>query len=217
MRPTFFGFFTRSKRGKDLVTKSAAVLMFVIFSAPLAALAGDPPTKTQDPNTNSVLVTSTQTVATLPQPVDPDPLMTELRLLRVDVQGIHSRLDSVDSALVSLSQRVERCVSSQAQIDGLIAELACGDQQIAVELQALCAGMQELHTKLDSCQTAAERAYCEMQCASKYLDEANCILCKLPGNIKRAKVRAFIVGFAAGMGLSFGVGGAGGALSVPIW
>ena len=118
-------------------------------------------------------------------------------------------------------------------MDALISEIAAGDKEMQVFMTSLVASATELQGKLDACSNQQEEVLivlkhvngllqetnCNLSAANCNLAKANEILCKLPGNIRKAKIRAFIFGFMVGMGVSAAIGGGGGAgaLSAGIW
>lgn len=153
-------------------------------------------------------------------PAFAEDVMTRLTALRSKVGGLHNRLDSIEGILTTLQERVARCAKNQDDIEIIIAEVAAGDQEIEAALIEFTSSVREFKGKLDAISSDVQHAQYELQQVNCLLKEANCILCKLPANIRRAKIRAFIFGFMVGMGVSAAIGGGGGgvgAVSAGVW
>lgn len=144
----------------------------------------------------------------------------ELVVLRMEVHGLHTRLDRVDVRMTALERRFQVLLKNQDLIDARIAVLAEGDKEMELLLQAFVADCKEIGDRLDVvngqlCMTASDLE--QLQCSLRQL---SCALCKLAGNIRRAKIRAFIFGVLVGIGIGGAIGGGGGggaALSVSPW
>lgn len=151
-----------------------------------------------------------------------------LAVLKERVGQTHKSLDRLEGTHTALCSKVERIEMTQDAIDRKITELCEGDKELEKQLKVVLGAIEALVKKADklcldlkSRNCELEKLICEIKCVEEELCRLKDKLCRLPGYITRAKIRAFIVGFAAGMGVSMGFGGgpggAGALLSIPIW
>jgi septal ring factor EnvC (AmiA/AmiB activator) len=145
-------------------------------------------------------------------------LRTGLNLFRANNAQISAQIKEIsegntelEATLYDLSNVMIQIRERQNSADADLQAIAAGLQGVSDVMQMTAADLEQV-LQLNNC-TAAE-----LQQINCLLQQANCILCKLPANIKRAKIRAFIFGFVVGMGVSAAIGGPGGAAAIPkLW
>lgn len=145
-------------------------------------------------------------------------LRTGLNLFRANNQEISAKIKEIsegnaelETVLYDLSNVMTTIRDRQTSADADLQQIAAGLDSVSDVMQMTSAELEQV-LQLNNC-TAAE-----LQQINCLLQQANCILCKLPANIKRAKIRAFIFGFVVGMGVSAAIGGPGGAAAIPkLW
>lgn len=137
-------------------------------------------------------------------------LRTGLNLFRANNQEISAKIKEIsegnaelEATLYELSNVMTQVRERQNSADADLQAIAAGLQGVSDVMQMTAAELQQV-LELNRC-TAAE-----LQQINCLLCKANQILCTLPGDIKRAKVRAFIFGFLVGMGVSAAISGGGG-------
>lgn len=145
-------------------------------------------------------------------------LRTGLNLFRANNETIAAKIKEIsegntelEATLYDLSNVMTQIRDRQTSANADLEQIVAGLDSVSDVMQMTAAELQQV-LELNQC-TAAE-----LQQVNCLLQQANCILCKLPANIKRAKIRAFIFGFVVGMGVSAAIGGPGGAAAIPkLW
>lgn len=118
-----------------------------------------------------------------------------------------AKLDKAEDRLKTLSQEFQEISDNElkqaedlAKIVERLAQLGVRVEIIDDQLVIVGCILSDASSRLDE--------------ASGLLAQANAILAELPGQIRRAKLRMFIIGFVVGMGVGMAIGGAaGGATS----
>ena len=151
-------------------------------------------------------------------------ILQKLRNLNDRATNLNRRLETLEISCEEIRQTVERCAKKQEEIAAIIREIADGERVIEQHFCAFQTLAMSVANKLEECKTELDRTNFVLQNTNCLLQHANCLLCKLPGNISRAKARAFVLGLVVGLGIGFAVGGGGGGVgtlggskSVSIW
>lgn len=146
--------------------------------------------------------------------------MIELTELKGDVRILHERIDKIAFVQGEMLASIVKMEDRREEIDKRLAALCQGDNELECLMSRLVTQVTEINDKTGGIAGKIDSFTAELKCINCTLSQVNCILCSLPGNIRRAKIRAFIFGFMVGMGVSAAISGGGGGavgLSASIW
>lgn len=153
------------------------------------------------------------------QPHDAE-AMVRVTVLKTKLAGLDMRLTRLDGKVAFVVERFDILELKQDELDRKVAVFCEGNKELRYELEATLICIDGIARKLEEVNCRLANLESQLDALLCQLKKLNCMLCGLADAIRRAKLRAFVLGVLVGIGIGAAIGGGGGGAgvgSVSIW